>query len=240
MQAVANIFAAVKPTIGALLGDLMYDNGDEMDSTFHQIFGEFKDILRPAVGNHDGPKYWSYFGPVVGEKGKGWYAYDLGTWRVIALNGNCTLINCKAGGEQDTWFRQQLDSHPGKCVAAYWHQPRFSSGPHGQGKDAQLVDPLWRAAVEGGVDVVLNGHDHDYEYFAPMDAAGNSNVQGTAEFVVGTGGRKLYDFKVPPKGPAQNTAYGALKLTLHDGSYDWQFITEPGQTFVDKGSAACN
>ncbi len=227
------------------LGDLQYENGtyDAFMTSYDPSFGRVKDITKPAPGNHeyntDGAAgYYQYFDAAAGDPAKGYYSYDVGGWHIVALNSNCGDVACGAGSEQEQWLRADLAAHPTACALAYWHHPRFSSGEHGD--DVRMGD-LFRAADEGGVDVILNGHDHHYERFALQDADGNADQAGVREFVVGTGGKNHYTATKPVANSEliETATYGVLQLTLHPDAYDWQFLAEAGATFTDIGSAPC-
>jgi hypothetical protein len=185
----------------------------------------------------DAAGYFDYFGELAGTPGEGYYSYDLGDWHIIALN---SIIQVSAGSPQEQWLRSDLAAHPAVCTLAYWHYPLFSSGiVHGGDPSMR---PLWQALYDYGADVVLTGHEHNYERFAPQDPQGNADpVRGIREFVVGSGGRSHYGFGAPvPNSEARNgDTYGLLKLTLHLTSYSWEFIPEPGKTFTDSGNAPC-
>jgi acid phosphatase type 7 len=160
---------------------------------------------------------------------------------VVALNSNCAVVGCAAGSAQGRWLRADLAAHPARCTLAYWHHPRFSSGIHG-GEPA--VGPLWRALAEAGAEIVLSGHDHDYERFAPLDADGRPDPErGLRQFVVGTGGRSRYPFPGPPRpGSEARSAesFGVLTLTLHEDRYEWQFVPIAGGRFSDRGVGECH
>ncbi len=225
-------------------GDNAYPNGsaEEFANCYDTSWGRHKDRTYPSPGNHDyhtpdAAGYFEYFGSRAGEPGKGYYSYDLGTWHIIALNSN---IPVEAGSPQDQWLREDLASHPTVCTLAYWHYPRFSSGTvHGSDESMQ---PLWEALYEYGADVVLVGHEHNYERFAPQDPQGNADPErGIRQFVIGSGGRSHYTFGPPiANSEVRNSdTTGLLKLTLHATSYSWEFIPEPGKTFTDFGDAPC-
>jgi hypothetical protein len=228
------------------LGDLQYENGayEAFMTSYDPSWGRVKGITRPAPGNHEyytenAAGYYRYFGAAAGDPTKGYYSFDIGDWHLVALNSNCADVGCEAGSEQEQWLRADLAAHPTACALAYWHHPRFSSGEHGD--DPGMAD-LFRAADEGGVDVVLNGHDHHYERFALQDADGNADpVDGVREFVVGSGGKNHYAAtdQVANSELIETNTFGVLQLTLHASSYDWQFVPEAGATFVDSGSHAC-
>jgi hypothetical protein len=230
----------------AVLGDIAYPNGSLADfsNCFDSSWGRHRPRIRPAPGNHEyltpgAAGYFTYFGQAAGDPSKGYYSYDLGSWHVIALNSNCSAVGCAAGGAQEQWLRQDLAANPRACTLAYWHHPRFTSGDHG---NTTAVAPLWKALVDNHADVVLNGHDHGYQRWRPMNASGAASATGVTEFVVGTGGTSLTRFRTTK--PANNlvrdaATHGVLKLTLRDTGYDWQFIPITGKTFTDTGSADC-
>jgi len=237
------------PGTVAVLGDSAYQNGspDEFARCYEPTWGRHKARSRPAVGNHEygtpgASGYWDYFGPAAGDRGKGWYSYDLGAWHVVALNSNCTLAGgCQAGSEQERWLRKDLAENDARCTLAYMHHPRFSSGNEHGGSPG--VEPLWSALQADGAEIVLAGHDHDYERFAPQTATGTLDRQrGVRQFVVGTGGRPLRSFGTPkPYSEVRdNTSWGVLHLRLRDGSYDWRFVAQPGSSFTDAGSTLCH
>jgi 3',5'-cyclic AMP phosphodiesterase CpdA len=201
--------------------------------------------MRPSPGNHEyqsrgGSGYYDYFGARAGPGRRGWYSWDLGAWHLVSLNGNCGKVGCGPGSGQERWLRADLAAHPARCTLAYWHQPRFSSGLHGSYAG---VAPLWRALQVAGADVVLSGHDHDYERFAPQtDAARRDDARGIVEFVVGTGGVNHYPvFRHAPNSVTHsNFTFGVLALTLRPTSYSWRFLPERGATYTDAGSASCH
>ena len=203
-------------------------------------------LLRPAVGNHEygtpgAEAYYTYFGARAGPAGKGYYSFDLGSWHLISLNSNCGEVSCAKGSEQDRWLRADLAAHPSRCTLAYWHHPRWSSGTtHG---DTESVAPFIDALYEAGADLVLVGHEHNYERFAPQDPRERPDPdRGIREFVVGTGGKSLYPFGSPdPNSEVRNSdTFGILSLTLHPTGYDWEFVPEAGGQFHDRGAGQCH
>jgi hypothetical protein len=225
------------------VGDHAYRKGraSEFRYCYNSTWGRHKARTRPAPGNHDydtaqGAPYYAYFGANAGEPGKGYYSYDLGAWHIVALNSNLTG---DAWSAQERWLHDDLAALHTRCMLAYWHHPVFSSGVHGNGR---RMRSLWPLLSEFGVDVVVNGHDHDYERFAPQNAAGEADpLQGIREFVVGTGGAHLHDFQTIRENSEARDAstWGVLKLTLHATSYDWEFVPVAGGTFRDMGRAVC-
>ncbi|HVE46100.1 MAG TPA: metallophosphoesterase [Acidimicrobiales bacterium] len=228
------------------LGDNVYERGTarEFADCYAPTWGRHLGRTRPAPGNHDygngrATAYFDYFGPSAGERGKGWYSFDVGGWHLVALNSNCAIVGgCGRGSEQERWLRADLAAHPRRCTLAYWHHARFSSGLHG---DNDVTDGLWRALQDAGADVVLTGHDHDYERFTTLDPAGRPAAQGIRVFVVGTGGRSLYPFRAPVPGSEVRHAagYGILRLVLGEKGYDWRFLPVEGSSFSDTGEGTC-
>ncbi len=243
----ARLLDTIQGTIFAV-GDNTYPNGSVQDyaNCYEPSWGRLKERTHPAPGNHDygtanATGYFAYFGDKAGEQGKGYYSYDLGTWHIVVLNSNCSAVGgCSAESSQGQWLRADLAAHPTECTLAYWHHPRFSSGLHGNTNEVQ---PLWQALYDAGADVVISGHDHTYERFAPQDASGNrDDARGIREFVVGTGGRSLYQFlrTAPNSEIKQNKTYGVLKLVLSPGRYQWEFIRAAGEAFTDSGTDICH
>ena len=233
-----------------LLGDNVYDSGTATQYTdcYGPSWGRHKSRTKPTPGNHEyqtlnASGYFGYFGSAAGDPSKGYYSYDLGAWHIIVLNSNssCTTIGCALGSAQDAWLRADLAAHSNVCTLAYWHHPRFNSGAsHGNNT---AVANFWDALYAYGADVVLNGHEHIYERFAPQrpDAVADS-VNGIRQFTVGTGGRSHYTIgTVKANSEVRNgSTYGVLKLTLHATTYDWQFVPVAGATFTDSGTGKCH
>lgn len=227
----------------ALLGDIAYMDGTERNfmECFDPWWGRHKHRSRPVPGNHEyssaaptAAPYFAYFGANAGPPGLGYYTYEAGEWLMIALNSNVPIGE---GSAQFQWLRTQLAGDKHKCAAAYWHHPRFSSGRSGNNS---WMGPVWRLLDEAGVDLVLSGHDHSYERFAPQDADGHYHPQGVRQFVVGTGGAYLYEFpNVRANSEARGLDHGVLKLSLRGDGYDWEFLPVAGKTFRDFGSAQC-
>lgn len=222
------------------LGDLAYLSGtaEQFQNCYGPTWGRFRTRTRPVPGNHEylspgaGP-YYEYFGDIAGPSGDGFYAFTLGNWRVIALNSN---IEMQRGSPQYIWLQRELQT-PSKCTLAFWHHPRFTSGPN---LDNTNTAPLWDLLYQNGVDVVLNGHDHLYERFLPMNPDGQlDRDKGIREFISGGGGALLYKFaSVKPNSASRYEGYGVLKMILGDGRYDWEFLpVTPG--FSDVGFDTC-
>lgn len=243
--------AALLDTIqGAVftLGDNAYVHGSPADfaNCYDPSWGRHKARTYPVPGNHEyetpnAAGYFAYFGERAGEPGKGYYAYTLGRWRVLALNSNIPIGD---GSPQLQWVRSELERARSRCVLAYWHHPRFSSGYYYPGDP--MLQPVWQVLYEHGADVVLSAHDHVYERFAPQTPAGTlDRDRGIRQFTVGTGG-DLYGFKAVAANSefrlnhaAGGLKAGVLKLVLHPDSYDWEFIAVQGGV-RDSGSATCS
>ena len=241
-EATAQLLDNISGTVFTL-GDNVYPDGtaSQFSDCYDPTWGRHKNRTRPSPGNHDyhtsgASGYYNYFGSVAGDPGKGYYSYNLGAWHIISLNSE---TGYSAGSAQEQWLKADLAANQSVCTLAYWHHPRFSSGQHGNITRSQ---PFWQALYDDGADVVLNGHDHTYERFAPQNPTGEADSnRGIRQFVVGTGGAGLYAFSTiqPNSQVRNNTAYGVLKLTLHATRYDWQFVPIAGQNFTDSGSSNC-
>lgn len=230
-----------------VLGDIQYESGarDAFDASYDPTWGRVRSSTRPVPGNHEyrtagAAGYFEYFGTAAGDPAKGYYSFEVGDWHVVALNSNCAEVGgCDEGSAQERWLRADLAAHPARCTLAYWHHPRYSSGWHGG--DATYA-AFWQALVDANADLVLVGHDHDYERFAPQNAKGGRDLaRGIREFVVGTGGRSLRKFtRVSPNSEARDaTSLGILELSLGAAAYEWRFRAAVG-SFADTGSARCH
>ena len=251
--ATAALVSPLAPAAVLLLGDIQYETATlaDFNTYFGPTWGAHKAITWPAAGDHEyqsgSPSgYFDYFNGVgvqngrAGDRSKGYYSFDVGAWHLIAINSNCGSIGgCGIGSPQEQWLRADLAANPRACTLAYWHHPRFSSGSHGNNSSMQAI---WQALYDNGADLVLAGHDHDYERFGPQTAAGVlDNSRGLRSFVVGTGGKEKGSFGAIRANSElrSNSSFGLLKLSLHAASYDWQFVPIAGDTLADAGTAAC-
>jgi hypothetical protein len=250
-EATARLLAEYPTATIAALGDLAYQRGtpEQFRRCFAPSWGRFRNRIRPAPGNHDhatkdAAGYARYFGARAGPPGLFRYSYDLGDWHVVVLDSDCWRVGgCDLDDEQAQWMQADLRANRRRCMLAYWHRPPFSSGRYGDPKDRARVRALWQVAVEEGVDVVLAGHEHSYERFAPMDVTGRiDRARGTRLFIVGTGGGNLRRYRNPPL-PATEVrnadTWGVLRLTLRSDGYDWRFLPVRGRPFTDSGSGDC-
>jgi hypothetical protein len=234
-------------------GDLAYEGGspDEFEFCYGPTWGRFKDRTKPALGNHEyvnptAHGYFEYWGAQAGPVGKGYYSYDLGDWHIVVLNTNCysqILGGCGEGSPQEIWLKHDLAEHANSCIIAYGHHALFSSGIFRKHAVHPELKPFWQDLYAAHADLVLAGHEHSYERFAPQDPDGNPDVgHGIREIVVGTGGRShdLLGFPLANSELRDWDTYGVLKLTLSPGKYTWEFIHEEGKDFTDSGSGTCH
>lgn len=224
-------------------GDNAYKNGTAREFTecYGSSWGRHLRRTRPAPGNHDygtpqAAPYFRYFGANAGPPGRGYYSYNLGTWHIVSLNSNPDAASWRA---QEEWLRDDLKANAASCVLAYWHHPRFNSGKtYGN----QLhTSGLFRILYQQGASLLISGHEHIYERFAPQNPDGKADAKGVRQFIAGTGGAPLYKIAaVKPNSEVRDTtSHGVLKLTLHASKYDWEFIPVDGQMFRDRGSGGC-
>jgi acid phosphatase type 7 len=242
-EATARLLGYLPGTV-LTLGDNVYRHGTRATfaACYDSSWGRHRARTRPAPGNHeyhvqDAAGYFAYFGAAAGPPGRGYYSFDVGGWHVISLNSN---VGLRPHSPQMQWLRADLAAHPSRCTLAYWHHPRFSSGKHGS---SRRLASLWRTLYNAGVDVVLQGHDHSYERFAPLDADGQPDEnRGIRSFVVGTGGARLRAFSavVPGSEVRYNGGHGVLKLSLRPDSYEWEFLAADGMDSVDRGEGRCH
>ena len=262
MKATAALISAIDPTAVLALGDNAYECAplSVFQQSYDPSWGGSKSITHPVVGNHEyetdsnsvspftacdntgtAQGYFDYFGAAAGDRTKGYYSYDIGSWHIIALNSECSHVGgCGVGSTQEQWLKADLAAHPAICTLAYWHEPRWSSGVQG---NLAAYDPFWKDLYNAGAEIVLVAHMHFYERFAPQDPAGSLDTAlGIREFTVGTGGKSLVGLStIQPNSEVRNTStYGVLELTLHANSYDWQFVPESGQSFTDSGTTQCH
>jgi hypothetical protein len=239
------------------LGDTQYYCGGYQAflQSYDPSWGRVKSITHPVVGNHEylvsggtgcdpsntgAAGYFQYFGSAADTQGQGYYSFNVGAWHLIALNSNCSQAGgCGSTSAQYKWLQSDLAAHPNQCTLAYWHIPLYSSG----GRANANSKPFWQLLYTAHADLVLNGHDHIYERFAPQTSTATlDQANGVREFIIGTGGADHTSIVAVAANSEVRDAstFGILKLTLHSASYDWQFVPEAGKTFTDSGSQACH
>jgi hypothetical protein len=245
-QATSDLIMSINPTAVLTLGDNQYENGElaNYNQFYDPTWGRAFSKTYPSPGNHEyntagAAGYFAYFGDRSGNS-TGYYSFDIGSWHIVSLNSNCSQVGgCSTNSPQSIWLDNDLASHNNACTLVYWHHPRFSAGTHGNNTS---MDYFWQLLDAHNVDVALAGHDHNYQRFYPMDLTGSADPQGIREFVVGTGGKTHYSLTPDALSTleAYNTStYGVLKMTLHDTSYDWEFVGESGNV-IDSGTWDCN
>ena len=242
--------AAIVEDVVFTLGDNAYPDGTDRDFAlcFTPSWGDsarrIMKRIRPAPGNHEhaifgAAAYYEYFGKKAGEPRKGFYSYSLGDWHVIVLNSEIVVnpvFTAEERKAQEDWLNDDLKFNTRKCTVAYWHHPRFSSGWHGSDR---LLSGFWQLLYDNNVDLILNGHDHDYERFKPMTPAGlTDSTRGIVELVVGTGGGELRGMGnpvVPNSAARVQGHFGVLKLTL--GKEEWRsaFLSTNGRVYDPSG-----
>jgi hypothetical protein len=232
-------------------GDNAYENGtlEDYEQCYGPTWGRFKDRTWAATGNHEyatgnADGHFQYFGAAAGPDPQGYYSFELGTWHIVVLNtgDHCQIVTCAVDSAQEQWLRADLAAHPNFCTLAIWHDPLFTSGPRTNA--ARYLVPLWEVLYEHGADVIVNGHEHNYERFAPQTADAILDPEfGIRQFVVGTGGNGFNAFgseRAHNSEVRDDGTYGVLSLTLHPDSYNWEFFPVPGGTFRDAGTGSCH
>jgi hypothetical protein len=265
---VSDLALAQNPDAFLGLGDTQYECGELVNyqQSYHPSYGRMKGITIPAIGNHEyqnttstcdpgtppgGEGHFRYFGweissprnpgCVASPACTGYWSEQVGAWHVVVLNSNCGKVGgCGVGSTQEKWLRADLAADTSQCTVGIWHHPRFSSGQHG---DHTSMTALWKALQDDRADLVLQGHDHNYERFAAKTSDGTVTSAGIPSFVVGGGGRNRYSMEANPRHPGSvsvdDDSFGVLRLSLRPDGFDWRYLVESGPAFVDSGSAQC-
>lgn len=237
-EATAKLLDGISGTVFTT-GDNAYTDGTytQFTNCYGPTWGRHKSRTKPVPGNHEyntsgASGYFKYF-----SSASSYYAYNLGDWRIYALNSEIDVSSTSA---QVKWLKSDLAANPKKCVLAYWHKPRWSSGSH-YGNNSRY-QALWQVLYQAGAELVLNGHEHMYERFKEMNASGSASSPGLREIIVGTGGSSHYGFgSILSTSQVRNsTTYGVLKLTLSSTSYSWKFVPVAGKSFTDSGTTNCH
>jgi acid phosphatase type 7 len=238
----AALVNTLAPTRALTLGDNAYPDGTSSDyaSYYNPTWGGFRTKTSPSPGNHDyhtagAAGYFGYFGALAPAP---YYSFNLGAWHLISLNSE---ISMAAGSAQETWLKNDLAASNAVCTLAYWHKPRWTSGSTHANTTA--TQPLVQDLYSADAEVLLAGHNHQYERFAPQNPSSQADSQfGLREFVVGTGGAPRYGFATaqPNSQVRNNSTWGVLQMTLHSGSYDWSFKPSQASSFTDSGTTACH
>jgi hypothetical protein len=261
MQQTSDLVLAMSPAQVFALGDLQYNSGSlaDFNVSYNNSWGRFKGITKPVVGNHEygtsgAAGYYTYFGSAASPQESGctknclgYYSFDVGVgtskWHIAVISSECTRIGggvgCAKDSPQYNWLKADLAANSGTtCTAVLTHRPRWASNSFASPDIQPLVDLMDAYHV----DLLLAGHAHSYERFAPQNAAGQADANGIREIVVGTGGRDSQGFGtvVPNSLVRKNHIFGVMKLTLHPTGYDWQFVADPSTPFSDSGSGTCS
>ena len=241
---VANLVAALNPNMFVYLGDV-YEKGSPAEffnwyGTPSTNFGRFRAITNPTVGNHEyqggvARGYFDYWDNIPN-----YYSYNAGGWHFISLNSNSAFVPGTPTSNQYKWLQADLAANAGKCTIAYYHHPLFNIGQ--EAPKVAMMD-MWKLLADYGVDIVLNGHDHDYQRWVPLDGAGVPNPNGMTEFVVGAGGHGMQTFtKTDPRvafsvdtNPA---GFGALLLLLNSDGAHYSYRGTTGAV-LDEGVIPC-
>jgi hypothetical protein len=242
-SATAAIAAGFPDATILTLGDNVYPGGTAADynDCWVPAWGSLDPQIRPSPGNHDyyvagATDYFDYFGAAAGIYRRGYYSFDLDEWHIISLN---TDIATGTSSDQYEWLQLDLADNSAECTIAYWHTPRYTTGSHQPGSSAS--QDFWSLLDQAGAEVILNGHEHSYQRFEPLDGDGNPDANGIRQFVVGTGGTSLSPQEIEDSRLVVYSAtHGLLKLDLKSGSYAWEFLPIAGSNFTDSGNGTCH
>ncbi len=253
-SATARLLGNISGTVFTL-GDNVYPYGSAANfrDCYGPTWGKYKKRTKPTLGNHEyydenynsttfARSYFDYFGARAGARGKGYYSYDRGSWHIVALNSNCDKVGgCGRRSAQGRWLRNDLANNPSRCTLAYFHRPLYSTGTNVAGPQ---VKAFWRMLHERKADVIVNGHAHRYERFAPMTPSGTRSANGIRQIVAGTGGAEgggeISHADAPNLQRVKIDVYGVLKLSLRSDSYEWKFVRAAGKAFTDSGTTNCH
>jgi hypothetical protein len=253
-QATSGLISQINPSNLLMVGDGQYNSGSLSDyqNSYGKTWGQHKAKTNPAVGNHDygtsgAGGYYSYFGNAASRQQSGcvkdclgYYSFDVGAWHLVNINSECSRLNggagCAVGSPQETWLKNDLAAHKNACTLVFDHRPRWSSNSFAWPDIAPLVSDMDAAHV----DLLMSGHAHSYERFAPQNASGGSDPNGIRAFVVGTGGAFFTGFSTIAGNSVvhKSNIFGVLKLTLHSNSYDWSFVADSSTPYSDSGTNA--
>ena len=261
-KSTANLINSMNPSRLFAMGDLQYNSGSltDFNGSYANSWGvsALKSKTNPVVGNHEygtsgAAGYFSYFGDAATPRQPGcrkdcdaYYSFNVpvgtSSWHIAVINGECARIGggvgCAVGSPQYNWLKADLEANAAtKCTAVLTHKPRWSSSSFYTAEIQPLVDLMGANKV----DLLLAGHAHSYERFAPQTASGSASSTGIRQITVGTGGRDSQGFGtvLPNSVVRKNKIFGVLKLTLSPTSYSWSYIADPTTPFSDSGSGNC-
>ncbi|WP_231118341.1 PKD domain-containing protein, partial [Lysobacter silvisoli] len=245
----SDLIVAINPTAVFTAGDNAYSSGtlSEYNNRYAPTWGRFKDLTSPTPGNHEyntsgASGYFDYFNGVgaqtgpAGDRSKGYYSWDVGEWHFIALN---TMSGGTVASAQINWLKADLAANTKPCTAAYFHHPLVSRGHY---TGYSQVKPFWDALYAAKADLVLVGHDHNYQRYAKMNPSQAAASDGIRQVLVGTGGRAFYGLSGShPLLEASNAStHGVLKLSLTATGYIGEFVPKAGSSYTDSFSGTCN
>jgi 3',5'-cyclic AMP phosphodiesterase CpdA len=238
----AELIAGTAAPVFTLGDNVVSGAEDEYRICYDETWGAALGRTYPVIGNHDlsggGAAYFDYFGSRAGEEG--YYSFDLGAWHVIVLNSQCEAVGgCEAESRQGRWLAEDLAAHPAPCTLALWHIPLSASSGNVHGDD---LLPFWEVLYAAGAELVVNGHAHTYERFAPQNPRLLADPEfGIRQIIAGTGGHPLLQLgERLPNSEVQGRAHGVLVLELHADRYAWEFVPVRGQSFRDQGGTPCH
>ncbi|WP_190285759.1 proprotein convertase P-domain-containing protein [Montanilutibacter psychrotolerans] len=246
----SDLIVSINPTAVFTAGDNAYGSGTlaQYNSYYEPYWGRFKALTSPTPGNHEylttnAKGYFDYYNGVdvqdgpAGNRSKGYYSWDVGEWHFIALN---TTSSGNPDTTQINWLKADLAANTKPCTAAYFHHPLVSRGNY---TGYSGVKPFWDALYAAKADLVLNGHDHNYQRYAKMNPSQQSAADGIVEVLVGTGGRSFYGLSGshPLLAASNANTHGVLKLSLTATGYTGEFVPKSGGGgFTDSFSGTCN
>lgn len=245
---VASLLDTLPGYVIALGDNVVEGRIDAYNDCYEPSWGRHKDRTYTALGNHEyglgnADGTFTYFGDKAGPVGLGYYSFDLGEWHVVVINDNEAFVPYGPGSAQFEWLQADLSANTKTCTMAVWHQSYFLSSNTAGFTVRPTRKVLWDVLSSAGVDVVVNGSQHHYERFAPMDPTGAlDEATGIRQFNVGTGGESVAEATVAihPNSEARAAVFGVLSMRLFNGGYDWTFVPVPGASFTDSGSGTCH
>jgi chitodextrinase len=242
---VTDLIASWNPNMMLYLGDV-YEKGTPTEfsnwyGTGTNFYARFRPFTNPTIGNHEyengqAPGYFDYWDNVPN-----YYSYNAAGWHFISLNSVTESGQAPPGSAQYQWLVQDLNTNSAACTIAYFHHPVYNVGPEG---DTPRMNAIWALLAQHGVDLVLTGHDHNYQRWMPLDDKGSVDPAGMTQFVVGTGGHGIQNFirsddRLAKGFDTAPYAFGALRLELNQDGAAYQFINIQGLT-LDSGAVACS
>jgi hypothetical protein len=238
---VTNLIASWNPSLLLYLGDV-YNDGRyaEFTNYYEPTLGQFRGITNPTIGNHeyednDVSGYLDYW-----DTQRHYYSFDAGGWHIVTLDTSDQYNQFSPGTAQYDWLANELTTNAADCTLVYYHHPLFTVGEEGPQTE---LGAIWQLMAQHGVDLVLTGHQHNYERWTPLDGAGNPDPNGITQIIAGTGGHGLQQQIVSDsrmvKGFFQSDGiFGAVRLELNTDGAGFQFVSTSGVVH-DSGTVDC-